>query len=510
MAALASGITSWDEETDYLGIRTQIAHAAKLLSGDSPDYRDIHSNLEYYGTVGLLPAWIFWFMQQSLLVGRLTIPQALFYPAAEHQLTGFYFVSHLILAAEFVSLSWLVILIARQLGARFPWFAGCLVLMTPSLLGHSFINPKDIPFALFYTAYTFTLLKRYNTKAPGWIGLSILASGLLINQKFVVIAPVFLMELMLYWLQPRKIRSFSRSLFVPLGALLLALLLQPASWGLWPWVYLREAFDTFARHEWGGCMWWGGSCVGINQPGWLTFRYLWNWTSIKWPMLLTLLVGIQIIWFIWTLFFSRKLLNWRSPWLLLLAQATLLPVMAIIRQSNLYDADRHILFIYPAIAVVAAFGLQNLSQSKMPISIRRMFLTITAILSALLVLDNLALNPYQSAYLNESGRLSHNHLTTALDYWAVSSKESLRQAQLSGQLSLSPTVDDSLSPLPLFIGFRQLAGRVDSSSATRLRFQVRDVSSFKSIDGCDQISEVSRVLVTGHRLVMSRLLACPN
>ena len=90
VAALASGVTSWDEETDYLGIRTQIAHAVQMLHGDSPDYRDIHSNLEYYGAVGLLPAWIFWFLQQSLLVGRLTLPQALFYPAAEHQLTGFY------------------------------------------------------------------------------------------------------------------------------------------------------------------------------------------------------------------------------------------------------------------------------------------------------------------------------------------------------------------------------------------------------------------------------------
>ena len=169
VAALASGATSWDEETDYLGIRTQIAHAAQMLHGDSPDYRDIHSNLEYYGAVGLLPAWIFWFFQQSLLVGRLTLPQALFYPAAEHQLTGFYFTSHLLLAVEFLGLSWLGIAIARELGARFPWLAGCLTLLTPSLLGHSFVNPKDIPFALFYTTYTFTLLRRcllYTSPSP--------------------------------------------------------------------------------------------------------------------------------------------------------------------------------------------------------------------------------------------------------------------------------------------------------------------------------------------------------
>ena len=115
VASLASGATSWDEETDYLGIRTQIAHAAQMLHGDSPDYRDIHSNLEYYGTVGLLPAWIIWFLQQSLMVGRLTLHQAFFSPAAEHQLTGFYFTSHLVLAVEFIGLSWLVIVISKEL-----------------------------------------------------------------------------------------------------------------------------------------------------------------------------------------------------------------------------------------------------------------------------------------------------------------------------------------------------------------------------------------------------------
>ncbi|UPM49222.1 hypothetical protein MY494_07625 [Synechococcus sp. A10-1-5-1] len=509
VAALASGVTSWDEETDYLGIRTQIAHAAQMLHGDSPDYRNIHSNLEYYGVVGLLPAWIFWFLQQSLLVGRLTLPQALFYPAAEHQLTGFYFTSHLLLAAEFLGLSWLVTAIARELGARFPWLAGCLTLLTPSLLGHSFVNPKDIPFALFYTAFTFTLLRRYRSTDVRWFGWSVFASGLLINQKFVAIVPVLLTELLLFGLKPPAGRSLWRSVCVPSAGLLLALLLQPASWGLWPWVYLREAFDTFARHEWGGCMWWGGSCIGINQPGWLTLRYLWNWWSIKWPLLLILLVALQTAWCFHRLRRDPKSLRLGTPWWLLLSQAALVPGMAALRQSNLYDADRHTLFVYPALAVVAAFGFQRLWQWQGPLLLRRALLALAAALAFVLVLDDLALNPYQSAYLNEWGRLRHDHKTTALDYWAVSAKESLRQAQLNGNLPLSPTVDDSVGPLPLFIGYRQLAGHVEMDASPRLKLQVRDVPAFSTLEGCTHASEVSRTLSTGHRLVMSRLWSCP-
>ena len=509
VATLASGVTSWDEETDYLGIRTQIAHAVLLLHGDSPDYRDIHSNLEYYGTAGLLPAWVFWFLQQSLLVSRLTFPQALFYPAAEHQLTGFYFTSHLLLAAEFLGLSWLVIALARELGARFPWLAGCLTLLTPSLLGHSFVNPKDIPFALFYTAYTFTLLRRYRSTDVRWFGWSVLSSGLLINQKFVAIVPILLTELLLLGLKPPAEGALRRSVCVPVAGLLLALLLQPASWGLWPWVYLREAFDTFARHEWGGCMWWGGSCVGINQPGWLTLRYLWNWWSIKWPLLLVLLVALQTVWCLHRLRRHPQSLKWENPWWLLLSQAALVPGMAVLRQSNLYDADRHTLFVYPALAVVAAFGFQRLWQWQGPRLLRRALVALAAALAFVLVIDDLVLNPYQSAYLNEWGRLSHDHKTTALDYWAVSAKESIRQAQLNGNLPLSPTVDDSVGPLPLFLGYRQLAGHVQADTSPRLKFQVRDVPAFRNLEGCTQASEVSRTLSTGQHLVMSRLWSCP-
>lgn len=509
VAALASGITSWDEETDYLGIRTQIAHGVQLLRGDSPDYRDIHSNLEYYGTAGLFPAWLFWFLQQALLAGRLTLPQALFQPAAEHQLTGFFFTSHLVLAAEFLSLSYLAILLARDLGARFPWLAGSLTLAIPSLLGHSFVNAKDIPFALFYTAYTLTLLRRYRSSRLTWFGLSILASGLLINQKFVAIVPVLLTECLLFALQSPKLRSLWRSACVTFAGLLVALLLQPASWGLWPWVYLREAFETFARHEWGGCMWWGGSCVGINQPGWLTLRYLWNWWSIKWPLLLVFLLAAQLFWFIYGLCRNPRFLNWRSPWWLLLAQVALVPAMAVLRQSNLYDADRHTLFVYPALSVIAAFGLQRLWLWRGPSLLRRSLLALVAVFAFILVLDDLALNPYQSAYLNESGRLNHDHKTTSLDYWAISAKESLRQAQLNGTLSLNPVVKDNLSPHPLFFGLRQIAGHVDNRSSISLQFQVRDVPAFRPRDNnCESASEVSRRLSTGQILVMSKLLRC--
>lgn len=508
LSALSSGITSWDEETDYLGIRTQIAHAVEFLRGKSPDYRSIHSNLEYYGTAGLLPAWLAWFFQQSFLVGRLTLRQALYEPAADHQLTGFYASSHFILGLEFVLLSLFCVAISRFLGAKYPWLSGSLSLLIPSLLGHSFINPKDLPFALFYTAYTYCLLKRSRSSDPRWLGFSILSAGFLMNQKFVALLPVLISEALLIVVQSNNLRSV-RSFLVPSLGLLLAFVLQPASWGLPPWFYLNEAFNTFSLHEWGGCMWWGSTCIGIRNENWSAFVYLLKWWSVKWPFLLVYLLLVRLF-FILVHFSRRPEIFLRpSAWWLLSAQIFVIPILAILRNSNLYDADRHMLFAYPALAVIACFGFQSLWDWKGANALRLTSLALVCITSMTMLLDVLLLHPYQSAYLNESARFSHDHSTTALDYWSVSAKEVIRQAQLNGTLTLNPVVDDSLGTLPLFIGLRQLSGHVSKDGSPKLRFQVRDTPAFVDLNGCDKSSEVSRTLISGHRLVMSRLWTCP-
>jgi len=296
LSALNSGITSWDEETDYLGIRTQMVHALQLLKHQPSDYRNIHANLEYYGVVGLLPAWILWFVQQSKLTSRLTLNYAFYHPAAEHQLTGFFTTSHFVLATEFVLLSLLVVIAARLLDVSFPWLAGGMCLLLLSLLGHSFVNAKDIPFALFYTAYTVTLLQRHRSEQSRWLGLSILAAALLINLKSVFVLPLLLSEALLVTLQGSSRRHIFKSSLVFLGSTLLSLALQPSAWGLSPLRYFSEGFHTFASHEWGGCMFWGGRCVGVHDPSWSTAVYMWQWVSVKFPLLLIMLILFQLIW----------------------------------------------------------------------------------------------------------------------------------------------------------------------------------------------------------------------
>ena len=511
IASIFSGITSWDEETDYLGIRTQLAHAVELIRGNDANYKDIHSNLEYYGAAALFPAWLLWFLQQALLIGRLSLSKALFDPSAEHQLTGFFSTSHLLLAVEFVFLSWLVIKIARCIGLRRAWIAGCLVLFHPSLIGHSFINPKDIPFALFYTGYTYTLVKRWSSGRHLYFFLSFLSAALLINQKFVAVAAVVVSELLLLVIQRPGLRDLKKSILLPVLALLFALVLQPASWGLNPFTYLSEAFHTFANHEWGGCMSYAQNCIGVNHPDWSTLGYIFNWLTVKLPLLWLILIGLQI--FVGLYQFKSLSTCFNSPWILVISQSALIPLMAVARNSNLYDADRHLLFIYPTLAIVAARGLQTLWDLGLSKRIRLISISFVLLTCLILFVDVLSLNPYQLAYLNETARLSHNHTTTSLDYWAVSSKELIRNSQIYGSLPTSPALKRGVWISPFWIGFRQLAGMAlaDESLPSPL-FQLRDVSSFASHNSrpCKFDSEVTRSLLFVKPVTMSKLYLCED
>lgn len=533
VSSLLGGQLSWDEETDYLGLRDQLTHAFGLLHGARPDYHAIHSNLEFYGTSGLLPAWVLWFVQRGLLTGRFSLARTLFNPAVEHQLTGFFTLSHAVLLVEMVVLSRVVVALARRLPVRWPWLAGALVLATPTLLGHSFTNTKDVPFALFYSVYSLGLLQRAapadGRAQPRAFLVALLGATLMVNQKVVALVPVLISEgvlALMRWRgragQAAPVRGLAPLLgpvvALPVLAVAGALLLQPAAWGVPPWRFLSEAFATFAVHSWGGCMWFDGRCVGVRDPAWSAAGYMVRWLLAKLPLLLILLPLAQGVARVRQLARrpGRPPGPRQDPALLLGLQLLLIPTLAALRNSNLYDADRHLLFLVPPLAVLAVMGFERLTElptARPPWRGPRAWaLAVVTLLAVGQLLDDLLLHPYQLAYFNEIARHRLNHRNTAVEYWAVSAKEAVQQAQLRGRLPINPTVADSIPTLPLFIGFRQLGGRVAADADTRLLFQVRSPDDFLRPPPpglvCEKPVEVSRRQLLAPKLVMSRLIVC--
>jgi hypothetical protein len=266
-------------------------------------------------------------------------------------------------------------------------------------------------------------------------------------------------------------------------------------------------------------MWFDGQCVGIRDPGWSAAGYMARWLGAKLPLLLIGLPLVQLV--AWVRWAGRTQEPGNPPApgpasILLALQLLLIPTLAALRNSNLYDADRHLLFVMPPLVVLAVQGFERLLElpAARPAwrGPRPWALALVALLAAGQLLDDLLLHPYQLAYFNEIARHRLNHANTAVEYWSVSAKEAVQQAQLKERLPLNPTVDDSLSTLPLFVGFRQLGGRVAVGGPLRLLFQVRNPPEFLQAPppslACASPVEVSRRQLLAPKLVMSRLLVC--
>lgn len=521
--ALFHGISTWDELGDFNGTAAQISHALKLLTLQPTDYQtSIPYNLEYYGISSTVVPYLF---------SRL----------ANSGFSTYLFISHLILPFWLIGMSACTYLISSRLRLGLPWLAAAFVFLIPSLVGHSFTNTKDLPFASLYTLYTYSLITRYqsgNTKVN--CGFAVLSSGLLINLKAIFALPVVMLELLLALAVLHKkhlngrlpsttdlFSGVSLGLLLSLVSVLFSLCIQPSAWGLPPWQYFHETFQTFSTHVWSGCMRWDGSCIDHHDPKWSTFKYVYKWVSIKLPLFVLILLGFGI-----SLLCSRprqlrrnantNLLDY-TP---LLLQLVLLPLLAILGDSNLYGADRHLLFIYPPLCVFAAKALESLLLRQ---SYASKSLILAVFISILLVLADTALiHPYQIAYFNELARVPslkissrlphlslkrHDHLTTSTDFWGASTKELAQLYKSSKLIQRSPlsSVEDSTHNPPFLTAFQEVGGQISHNSDHRLVLLNGDHPGWWTDYGsCTQSWSVSRRPLFSKPIIMSKLYECPT
>jgi len=248
-----------------------------------------------------------------------------------------------------------------------------------------------------------------------------------------------------------------------------------------------------------------GTCIGRYSPEWSTSAYILKWLSVKIPLLVLFFLSISFLASVRHLIRTRYCFL-SKEYIPILLQLILLPFLAVAGNSNLYDADRHLLFIYPPM-IILSLEFTRFRMSRFE-SLFLMFASVS--LALILFIDGLSLSPYGTAYLNEPSRFFLNHTNTAIDYWATSSKEAINKAQLQGNLPVNPTLSTGLWISPLWIGYRQLAGQMNSALDHELRIRLRDPNTFsRSNSNCKHLATVSRSLILMPQpLVLSELDLC--
>lgn len=353
---------------------------------------------------------------------------------------------------------WLTILVTSLFAI---WLAGyragiltlVLFALSPTFIGHSLNNLKDIPFALGYIASTFYTLKLLLTGRKIQVSvivlltvsiaftLSIRAGGLL------MICYLFLFFFIYYlsvYIRDRKLNysEIGTRLLWMAGISIIAYFLSIL---LWPYALqdpLKNVIDSYK--------------VMAHYP--LTFRQIfegiveWSdfmpWYYVPKSMAITIpvivLSGLVLFAvFCRTIFKQSKTFQYS-----LIVFTVLFPLFFVIyEKSNLYSSWRQFLFLYPAVVLLAAIGFNSFFE-KMG---RKYFLWVGIVFIAILSFHPLRFmvknHPYYYLYYNQLvGGLKGAYADYETDYYYVSQTEAsewlinyLKEKNIQGQVKVKAT-----------------------------------------------------------------------
>ena len=251
----------------------------------------------------------------------------------------------------------------RFFGVRAGWLAAALLACMPRYMADSMNNPKDLPFAVLMLAASYYILSvkehypyfswPHALKLGAAIALAVNVRSmglLLLGYTGLALAMAILAA---RDFDPRRLAATAgRFAVITLVALI-------GGAAFWPWAQEQpltrpiEAFFLASGFSWGNPSLFMGEAISGTAVPWY---YLPTWIGITIPG--AVLIGMT---------FAGARLAFPAPgrarlaalWLLVLFPA----VSAMVRHVSLYDGIRHMLFIVPPMAVLAAAGWEFLLRS---------------------------------------------------------------------------------------------------------------------------------------------------
>lgn len=423
---------SWDETYHVLRMRNFLEHGWYLLDADLQDGRPGPWEAQQYvygpATMLLLQGWsLLWEVDGAS--GVAATPEAY---AVRHLAIGLIAMLGVAAAAS----------VTRILTRSWSWglVTAAVLLALPVWAGHAMFNVKDVPVATGFTLATLglaLLVVRSATARPRFAlagGVVSLAAGIVLA---VGTRPGIWPGIALGVLVVLVTRDWRRIVAVGV-ALALAYV---ALLGIYPEVFstpvtaliegaLESSRYNGAKGEW----WWLPLFVLVEIPlGHLVLA------------LLTTALAVRG-------FARRGLpLDPRSTVIVLVAlQCFALPMIAIVRESNIYTGVRQMLFSAPATAILVTLGiaaLLELRRASARVWLRRLVPAGIALTLLGPVVAQLQLFPYSYAHSTVSANLAAplvervSDYEVPTDYWRTSVRELAPGVPVGGWVTCSPASD---------------------------------------------------------------------
>jgi Dolichyl-phosphate-mannose-protein mannosyltransferase len=304
-----------------------------------------------------------------------------------------------------------------------------LLVLHPRIYGHSFFNPKDVPFlSMFIISLYFTALAFHRKTLRSFIMLGI-SVGLLINMRIMGIMLLTLIGafLLIDMILEKKYRFHLK---LGVAIILTSCITLFVSWPyLWnsPFGNFHQAWSNMSHFRWAGSVLFQGRMIKATQLDWY---YIPVWFLITTPIIYIISGGLGIGALIISI--MRKpiqfLRNNKSRNNLLYLLCFMLPIFAVIYlKSVLYDGWRQMFFIYPSFVLLIVYGLNLiLKRIKHIRPVIPVMITLVMIVPVAVTMYNFY--PFEHVYFNplvNSNPPEKLRKTYDLDYWGLSYKQSL-------------------------------------------------------------------------------------
>jgi hypothetical protein len=326
-------------------------------------------------------------------------------------------------------------------GLDYAWLAPVVLAFFPRFWGHSFFNPKDIPFAAMFTLGTFLGAclvgyylkgeKEYQKFGINFITLYSILYGILIGLVTGTrIGGFFLLFfIMLAHLGAKLGRgNIFRDNFqfwrlyglIFIAWIVTTTIIHPASWSN-PVAWFLETLGYLSQHSWYDAILFEGQFIYPEARPWY---YLPKWIIMTVPIIFQISFVIGMVWLL--LKYPQLSEIQQACSVLVLLQIFFLPTMAIAKHSTMYDEMRQFLFILPAMAAISTTALVWTYQkiSKKNLKIFAVAFIVTLFIK--IALDMIALHPYEYVYFNSvEGGLAQARGRYETDYWGLSMREGM-------------------------------------------------------------------------------------
>lgn len=290
-----------------------------------------------------------------------------------------------------------------------------LFVTQPLLWGHAFINPKDIPFMVFFMTSIFLGFEMADVKLKSFrqIIMMLLAGiclGLTIS--FRVLGPLAGVYVIVYTILKHRLKSFSYIIPYVVVALISSYLTWPYLWKA-PIANYVESLKTMSDFPFDAkVLFWRE----LYFPTELPRNYFLTMFSLQLtePLLFLIFLGVL------SMFVIRK----AEPILLFLSWFIIPAFMIMLLRSNLYDNARQLYFLIPPLFIVAGLGLEFIF-TRIFLNVKTQIAVITLIILPS-IFSMVNLHPYEYVHYNSRvGGVDGAYRQFETDYWSTSFKEAM-------------------------------------------------------------------------------------